>query len=426
MNRTAWMAAILAMALAACGGAETISTAPAPGPSPTTTLATPRPDPLAELEAARARWEAVGLTTYQLEFTDDCGECGPELTAPREAVVWDGDLIDPSGGVLSVEAMFSRIEQASAAGQAVDVTYHQDLGYPTEVWIDREARAYDGGIHWLVDDVRAGLPGSSASLDELVAARGRWREARPPAYEYRVTFVCDCPFAGYMWTQVDGNRVTDWDIDLVEPDRTGASPVTVDELFDDLEEIFRLGSVEDSGVVFAATAEFDPTLGFPRWIGLDIEVIDPSSELAILSPRLVFAIDRFQPIDPPTSMAVELEDARLAWARWGSLDYRYELSALDVSGDLNLNEDGSLKDPYVVTVKDGRVSGVTRAGIAVDDYEPLIYPIAQLFDAIALWQQGGSQTDVLYHDTLGYPILVSVRDANEIRQFFTIRNLEPL
>ena len=148
---------LAALLVAACGGpigamATSSTTAPL---APTTTTA----DPAATLTAARGRWEASGLDTYHFVFEDDCGECMP--TEPRLVVVREGepeDLLDPT-----VERLFDTITAAVNAGSSVEVSYDRELGFPTDIWIDREARAYDGGTHWLVSDLVEGLPGPETS-----------------------------------------------------------------------------------------------------------------------------------------------------------------------------------------------------------------------------------------------------------------------
>lgn len=107
--------------------------------------------PLIQLESARERWAAAGHHSYRFIFENDCGECPTSSSEPREVIVEAGaaaTLEDPT-----VESLFGTIEQAIADDSSVEVTYDPDLGHPTEIWIDREARAYDGGTHWMVRDL---------------------------------------------------------------------------------------------------------------------------------------------------------------------------------------------------------------------------------------------------------------------------------
>jgi hypothetical protein len=106
--------------------------------------------PRGELESARELWAAAGLDTYQFVFEDDCGECF--LAEPRLIAVDNGlatNSEDPT-----VETLFDTIAVAITESSTVEVRYHPDLGHPIEIWIDREARAHDGGTHWLFRDLR--------------------------------------------------------------------------------------------------------------------------------------------------------------------------------------------------------------------------------------------------------------------------------
>lgn len=412
--------ALAFLALSGCGGAESGSTVPS---APTTTFTESAESALA---AARARWEAADIDTYHLEFENDCGECGPELVKPRQAVVWDGDLVDATEQVMSVEAVMDSIDRAIAAGQSVEVSYDSEYGYPTEVWIDREARAYDGGVHWILDGLTAGLPGDPASLIKLEAAQRQWDTVRPQAYEYRMSFVCDCPFSGRMWITVDGDRIVDWNTEFDESGEMSVSPLTMDDMFEDLADMFEAGSIEDSGVRFSGAAQYDPVLGFPSWIGLDIEVIDPGSELAFLEPRFIFTVNDFKAVDPqPNPSYQDLDNARLNWMTTGLEDYTYELSQLEVDGDLPLNEDGSFADPYLVSVENGEVVSVKRFGVESETPGDVpIWTIPQLFDLIELWRQSGLKVEALFSAENGHPVIVSAFDGTTGHQFFTIRNLE--
>lgn len=104
-----------------------------------------------ELEAARQRWSAAGLVHYRFTFEDDCGECLPSSRLPREVVVRDGETSAP--GQPTVDSLFEAVENALANGSSVEVVYHPVLGYPEDIWIDREARVRDGGTHWLIHDL---------------------------------------------------------------------------------------------------------------------------------------------------------------------------------------------------------------------------------------------------------------------------------
>ena len=411
--------------LAACGPA-TVDGTPTPPPESSSTSTTPPatgsttiPEPSSPSEAlaqARARWEAAGLDTYQFVYENDCGECDPDRAAPRPVVVWDGSSFDGDRTGIDVDALFSRIETALAEGSDVEVSYHPDLGYPTEIWIDREARAYDGGTHLLVHQVTQGLPGESVSLANLERARQQWAAARPQAYEFRTDIICDCPSDTTMWALVDGERVVDWRIEWTREDGAiDPAPSTIEQLFADLHDLISAGELVEAGVKLTGSAGYHPEMGYPTWIGLDIEVLDPESELAALAPRLVVAI---RDLKPQEDLAAS-EHARAVerWSQRGPGDYRYELTIHDIS-------EASFGPPHQVVVRDGAVASVTVEGTEIDPESVPAYAIDDLFAEIDSWRAEGWDVDVLYDMRLGHPVLVTASRGTE-SVVFSIDRLTP-
>ncbi len=144
---------VFAVLVAACSGETTQEFPPAAptvsGPVESTTTGGSL---LVRLAEARQLWAAVGYTSYRYDFDDDCGECQP---FSGEVVVTDGEVVKPADRGLTVDEMFAAIERAVAAAVPVEVTFDPQIGYPTDLWIDREARAYDGGTHWLLRNMVA-------------------------------------------------------------------------------------------------------------------------------------------------------------------------------------------------------------------------------------------------------------------------------
>lgn len=392
-------AVILAVLAAGCGDAPlTEATLPAGASSTLVTGSTDVPaSAQSELEAARARWATAAPATYGFTFADDCGECEP---LQRQVVVWDGERAsDPQAP--DIVSMFDDIAAAIEAGQAVDVVYDPDLGYPAEVWIDREARAYDGGTHWLVTDFAASLPGDATTIERLDAAVARWEAARPQAYEYRTDIICGCGLDGWLWTEVAGSRIVEWEVEIADAE-SSVSPITIDEMMVDLRELLTTG-VQEEGVEITGSAAFDDELGHPTWIGLDIEVQDPNSELGYLPPRLVFQVSEFRALPPQPddveSRHTDLVEARERWAATGFTDYTYRLTVHDA-------ETADFSEPYLVAVVDGDVVEVVASGVPIDIVDVPAYSIDDLFERIVLWEQSGIDVDALYHHADGYPVLV--------------------
>lgn len=421
--RTTTIAVLLLAALTACGPAAVDGSTTLPSESPSTSstqtpteTTVPAPaSPANALAQARARWDAVGLDTYQFVYENDCGECDPQWAAPRSVVVWDGASFDGDRTSVDVESLFERIEAALAEGADVEVSYDPELGFPTEIWIDREARAYDGGTHLLIHQVTQGLPGDSVSLANLDRARQQWAATRPKAYEFRTDIICDCPSDTTMWALIDGERVVDWRIEWIREDGAlDPAPSTIEQLFADLHDLISAGEVVEAGVRITGSAGYHPVMGHPTWIGLDIEVLDPDSELAVLAPRLVVAIRDLEPRDLAAS-----EHARAfeRWAQTGPDDHRYELTIHDIV-------EASFGPPHQVTVEGGEVVAVTVEGSEVEVGSVPAYAIDDLFAQIDSWRADGWEVDVLYDMRLGHPVLVTADDGDE-SIVFSIDRLTP-
>lgn len=410
MRRAAIVALLL---IVACGEpVSTESTVPATSttvaPS-TTTTSVPTDDATTALAAARARWAAAAAQTYHFTFFDDCGECMPE--SPRLITVWDGSIYDGRGQGIDIDSMFQVIEAAIADGRTVEATYDPEMGYPTDLWIDQEARSYDGGTHLLISDLQPGLPGEDVALTDLESAWDLWETSRPVGYEFRTDIVCGCPFDVTTWTLVDGERIVDW---VVERGTADVAPITIDALFADLRDLIAEGEVVQGGARITGSATYDPILGYPIWVGLDIEVLDPDSELGGLPPRLVFTVRDFAEREGD---GTELETAMRRWSEVGPTDYSYELTIHDV-------EEGSFSDPHVVVVTGGVLESVTLNGEDVHPDNVPAYTIDELFRLIEEWRGVGFDVDLLFDERLGYPVVVSLNTGTEI-EFFSLDALRP-
>ncbi len=396
--RRATAAAALVLLASGCGGGRV-----AAPPSTSTTVVAPVTtttdapgNAAADLAAARARWTAAAPATHHYVFIDDCGECQPQTT---QVVMWDGERAS-SDDAPSVERMFGEIDAAIAAGRNVEVTY-DDLGVPTEVWIDQEARAYDGGTHWVIQDFAARLPGEVASPQALQLAQAQWAERRPGAYEFRTRIICDCELAGELWTKVVGDRIVDHRVAV--DTEASLSPITIDDMLDDLAELLTTGFSED-GVRVTGSAQFDADLGYPVWIGLDIEVEDPNGELAHLPPRLAIAVTDFAEFEPDAgdtfgSDLTDLEEARARWTEAGLEDYRYELSIHDIAT-------ADVSAVYMVSVAGGDLVTITEGGVPAETPQVPAHTIEEWFDLIVLWTQNGRQVEALYDASTGHPVIV--------------------
>ena len=402
-----------AMLVTACGSQPgdvitTGSTIAAPDRTVDTTepSETTRPDEpqrvVVEFEAARARWQAAALDTYTYRFLDDCGEC--DQLPEQSVVVWDGAVQDPLRRVSSVEEAFALIEQALSQGTDVDVTFDPELGYPTDLWIDREARAYDGGIHLAFSALEPGLPGAPASLEDHRKAWIRWQQAGLASYEYSSAVICDCEYQVSMHTTVVDGRITGFESRTPEPTDITFSPLTIAQLFDDVEAFLSGEDFPDEGISVTGSALYDEKYGYPTWIGLDIEVTDP--ELAAeagLPSRLVMTVSDLQPLtlDPGS----DIEEARSKWVAAGFDDYTFDIVFHDIDA-------GDYSEAFTVRVEAGAIVSVSEGGYEYPPADVEVPTIEELFDTLEKWRLTGRTFDAIYDAELGYPAVV-ITDQSE-------------
>lgn len=368
-----------------------------------------------ELGEARDRWEAAGLATYHYVFINDCGECGE--SAPRQVVVWDDELIAPDPTGPSMSDAFTMIENAIAEDRPVEASFHPELGFPTEIWIDREARAYDGGTHWLFSDVTDGLPGSPDSIESHREAEARWAAAGVASYEYRLQILCGCYLESEIWNRVENGLIVDWLVDPEPDNEAPVTPTTIEQLLDDIGDL--LGTPDgfvEAGIRTSGSALYDEELGVPMWVGLDIEVLDPDSEAAFLPPRLVLVVTEFTRIETDTGS--ELGEAVARWKAAGLRDYTYLLTFHDVV-------EASFGEPVEVVVRDGAVASATSAGEPTEIEGPTPAPIDEYFALIEQWADAGSQVEVIYHSDLGHPVFVGAIHPDGSSTAFSISDLAP-
>ena len=142
------------------------------------------------------------------------------------------------------------------------------------------------------------------------------------------------------------------------------------------------------------------------WVGLDIEVLDPESELASLAPRIVFSIGDFREI--------EIESAgpdnalEQAWQRWQAADlvsYEYQLTIHDIA-------DGSFGPPYTVWVIDGAVASVSLDGVVLDDFGFEVFTVDGLFARLETMIAAGLDPETLFNAPLGYPVFAAFQQLD--------------
>ena len=156
--------ALFAVALAGCPAPAEVTADAAgppvgPGPAPSAPAASRSP----ELDAARERWEAAGLSGYEMTLRRICFCPSPDYTGPFEVTVRGGELeavarggtrVDDERGE-TVEGLFDLIEDAyTRKAQSVTVEFDPELGYPANLSIDYSFQMADEEIGYMVSDLR--------------------------------------------------------------------------------------------------------------------------------------------------------------------------------------------------------------------------------------------------------------------------------
>lgn len=104
-----------------------------------------------QLESARERWEAAGLTDYRYEIVMRCF-CPPldaavEVAAGQvaSATPLSADAAVPESYATTIDELFTKLERELRSSERGDYTieYHPELGYPTRVSADPIAMAVD-------------------------------------------------------------------------------------------------------------------------------------------------------------------------------------------------------------------------------------------------------------------------------------------
>ncbi len=127
----------------------------------------------AGLPIARQRWEAAGLTSYELRFSAACLECASFPPGPDQAevvTVVDGEADSPWNDALpgaTVEDWFEFLDGQLDAAWVVAADFHPVLGHPTGMrFVNREwtVQAEAPYEDWLVRDAAVTPPEGSPAI----------------------------------------------------------------------------------------------------------------------------------------------------------------------------------------------------------------------------------------------------------------------
>ncbi len=136
----------------------------------------------------------------------------------------------------------------------------------------------------LLTAVGCEAPTAPGNLDNLAAARARWRDQGGEAYSYELTRNCFCVFGGRrMVVTVKQGTVTA--ADYLDSDGSVEAALltyipTIPDLFDLVE-----GALAGPAAYFFAS--YDPTYGYPNRIEIDYSANAVDDEMAITARSLV-------------------------------------------------------------------------------------------------------------------------------------------
>ena len=109
------------------------------------------------------------------------------------------------------------------------------------------------------------LPTTSCGNSDTASLRRAqrlWRANHVTAYRYTVQTSCFCAFTGPVNAEVRNGAVVSWSRTDGQPVTNQTFTLTVDSLFANIERA--MGRSESS-----VTAEFDPSLGYPKHVSID-------------------------------------------------------------------------------------------------------------------------------------------------------------
>ena len=391
---------LFALMLAACAPGYD----PIPGPT-TTTQPAPVGTAEAELAAARDLWASVGSGDYTYQFQNDCGECDPDMREPRRIAVLGGEVltVEEDTGLLTVEEVFARVEQAIDASREVEVNYDPQTGFPRDVQIDMDQRPFDGGIHWVLSDPTELTPIDSGP--ELADARRLWEAQQLDDYRFLIKVDCDCPEAGTFDVKVIDDRVVEV-IPLDLPAETSPiDPTTINQAFDDFEEWFAETQTLFAEGILEVDIRVDPVIGYPRWVLVKADFTDngvPAPFEAVVTMDLVTPLDpEVEPGEPDAGALAALQRARELWGAGRVTDYQYTLTVHCLCPEEHTG-------PFEITVRDQRVISATWQGNPLGADQGAAYTIEEVFEMIEAAIRSGIEVDVTYDPLLGHPHLVII------------------
>lgn len=265
-----------------------------------TATALPQPNGLSqeELDALQAefdenfvKWNQADVSDYTIEFRVSCF-CPTEITAPVIMTVKDTNTIESVRYVdtdapvteymdiyLPVGGMFDMIQEAIDMRVAnLTVSYDPEMGYPTEVFIDRDFMMADEERGFSASNLQPIKPPTPSQIQfQLNANRELWESSGPASYQLEYRRVCFCaPNVTSPVTVVVSDGVIESRTYAETRDPVGEA---VRDLFPDVTGMFDI--VQDAIDQQAARirVHYDSEYGYPTSISIDYSTMIADEEL---------------------------------------------------------------------------------------------------------------------------------------------------
>jgi hypothetical protein len=251
----------------------------------------------AELNANIEKWRQAGLSDYTFEFRVNCF-CPTSITAPVRINVQDATTLESVSYVetgepvtedldlyLTVGGMFDMIQEAIDMRVAsLTVSYEPELGYPTNVFVDRDFMMADEERGFAASNLESIEPPTLAEVQsQLDANRELWESSGLASYEIEYRRICFCP---ENITSPVVVVVSNGVIDSRHYSETGEEvDEAVRDLFPDVSGMFDIVQDAIDQQASQVTVTYDSQLGYPVNIRVDYNTMmaDEELEFAVIS-----------------------------------------------------------------------------------------------------------------------------------------------
>ena len=207
---------------------------------------------------------------------------------------------DGYGRYVTIDDLFDKIQEAiDGRVSQITATYDPEVGYPTDVRIDYDARMADEEYMFTASGYVLGTAVPDGRTDalreaqaELDTHRALWTSSRSNEYSFVLAPLCFCPqdLLDPVTVRVENGFLT-----VVTYVESGKAPehdgygryVTIDDLFDTIQEAI-------DGKASQITATYDPEIGYPTDVRIDYDARIADEEYMFTASGYVPADGQYQ------------------------------------------------------------------------------------------------------------------------------------